>query len=100
MFIHSLSQRSFGLPYVLEATFRTVNEVNQIIEFTSNLIFWWEIFALESSFGGETGDRVQFLNFWTICTLAQSSTNWGENSWFEGFVYGRGSYPCRCEFVP
>ena len=41
-----------------------------------------------------------FLNFWTVCALAQSSTNWGENSWFEGFVYGRESDTCRCEFVP
>ena len=89
MFIHSLSQWSFGFPYILEATFRTI---------TCNLIFWWEIFALESYFLGKTGDRVQFLKFWKVCALAQSSTNWGKNSWFEGFVYGRESDPC--EFVP
>ena len=33
IFIHPLSKGSFGLSYVLEATFRTVNDVNQITEF-------------------------------------------------------------------
>ena len=51
VFIHSLSQWSFGLSYILETTFGTVDEIDQITQFTCNLIFRWDIFALEISFG-------------------------------------------------
>ena len=46
VFIHSLSQWSFGLSYILETTFGTIDEIDQITQFTCNLIFRWEIFAL------------------------------------------------------
>ena len=58
MFIHPLSKGYFGLSYVLEATFRTVNDVNQITEFTSNFTFWCEILAIELLLGAEANDTV------------------------------------------
>ena len=39
VFIHSLSAWSFGFPNILESTLRAVNNVNQVVEFTSDLIF-------------------------------------------------------------
>ena len=40
VFIHSLFERSFGFSYVLETTFRAVNDINQIAKFACDLMFW------------------------------------------------------------
>ena len=47
MFIHSLSEWPFGLPYVMVSRCRTVNDVDQITEFICNLCFKWEVLALK-----------------------------------------------------
>ena len=42
VFIHSVSNRPFGLSYVLESTLVAIYYVNYIGEFACELVFWWE----------------------------------------------------------
>ena len=60
MFIHPLSKGFFCLAYVMEATFRVVNDVDQITEFTSNFTSWWEILAIELLLSAKASDAVYF----------------------------------------
>ena len=53
-----LCVRGLLVSYVLEATFRTVNDVNQITELTSNFTFWCEILLIELLLGAKATDTV------------------------------------------
>ena len=61
MFIHPLAKGSFCLSYILKATFRTVNDVNQITEFTNNFTFWWEILTRKLLLSIKASNAVYFF---------------------------------------
>ena len=61
VFIHSLSEWSFGLSYVFEATFRAVNDVNQIASFACDLVFGRKIFTDKILFAKKSLYVVQFF---------------------------------------
>ena len=100
MYIHPLSKGSFGLSYILEATFRTVNDVDQITEFTSNFTSWWEILAVGLLLSAESSDTVQLLNFRTVGAFTWSYTYWYLAPRSQRFLYEGVSDFGRCEFVP
>ena len=61
VFMHSLSEWSFGVHYILESTFRAVINVDQITEFTSNPCFEREVLAMTKFLTKETFYFVPFL---------------------------------------
>ena len=47
MFIHPLSDRSFGLSNVLETAFIAIDYIYHITQFTCVFVLWWEVNTLE-----------------------------------------------------
>ena len=61
MFIHSLSDRSFGLSNILETAFVAVNYIYDIAQFTCVFVPWWKVHTFEDFLGLKAGDLIQLF---------------------------------------
>ena len=80
---------NFLLSTPLEATFRTVNDVIQITEFSNNFTFWWEIIARKLLLSIEASNAVYFFYLRTVGAFAQSCTYWYLAPGSQRFLHGR-----------
>ena len=77
MFINPISERSTRFPYILLVTMFTLNDVNQIKKFTSYESFLWKLITGEFPPIGMASECFYSAEKWTVCTLSESSTNFG-----------------------